>query len=503
MRAAIYTRVSTDRQATEGVSLELQVVRCREAAVREGAVEIVEYQDAGESARDLDRPAVRRLLDDLPGFDLLVVWDQSRLTRSMRDLVDLVARLPELDVRVLSVTGGWIGADDPDGEMLTLIRGAVDQRQRKALIKNVRAALDHRAQAGLHHGKPAYGYMAVPGVAGEPMVPAPEEADVIRDVYRHYVRDRWAMRRIAAELMAAGVSTRHGGPWRLGTVRRILGNPMYMGMVPWRGELYEGRHEPLVTARVWREAQARMAANDRVPHAARRSLSPLFRCGACGGVVVCGGSRASGWYAYRCRARVDQPVEDRHDPVAVTIQKADALLWAYSGRLLGDRELLDRLMSQVEEALAAGAVDPERAAAEEELARLEVRMSRQLEAYEVGAITRAVLLDRNGPLVTRAEELRAQAVWRGGPTRPPTLPPADLRWLRDAAAGTVSRLAASSDVGRQREFLERIYDCVELHGDHIVFVHCLPLEPAAIAVPRYYRPRPDRAIPLDPWRMDT
>ena len=105
MRAAIYTRVSTDRQATEGVSLEMQLARCREAALAQGASAVDVYEDAGESAADLDRPAVRRLLDRLPEYDLLdrIIAGYVEQDLSARELVDsgLPAEVVERVIRMI------------------------------------------------------------------------------------------------------------------------------------------------------------------------------------------------------------------------------------------------------------------------------------------------------------------------------------------------------------------------------------------------------------------
>src|SRR5260370_17916051 len=94
MRAIGYARVSTDKQADHGVSLEAQEAKIRAMAIVQGAAVIELIVDGGESAKDLKRPGMDRLLMlvDERKVDTVIIAKLDRLTRSVKDLAELLAR---------------------------------------------------------------------------------------------------------------------------------------------------------------------------------------------------------------------------------------------------------------------------------------------------------------------------------------------------------------------------------------------------------------------------
>src|SRR5687767_11661490 len=88
-RAAGYIRVSTERQATEGLSLPEQERRIRAYADAQGWELVEVYTDAGISGKRDERPALRRLLGELDGIDRLIIPKLDRLGRSNRHLLDV------------------------------------------------------------------------------------------------------------------------------------------------------------------------------------------------------------------------------------------------------------------------------------------------------------------------------------------------------------------------------------------------------------------------------
>src|SRR6476620_9068823 len=95
MRAIGYVRVSTDKQADRGVSLEAQAEKIRAMAVVQG-VDLAELIiDAGESAKSLNRPGMARLLAlvDAGAVQTVIIAKLDRLTRSVVDLAELLKRL--------------------------------------------------------------------------------------------------------------------------------------------------------------------------------------------------------------------------------------------------------------------------------------------------------------------------------------------------------------------------------------------------------------------------
>jgi hypothetical protein len=105
MKAIGYARVSTEKQADFGVSLEAQAAKVRAMAVVQGAELVDVLVDAGESAKSLNRPAMARLLAlvDSGAVDTVIIAKLDRLTRSVADLAELLKRFERRGVSLVSV----------------------------------------------------------------------------------------------------------------------------------------------------------------------------------------------------------------------------------------------------------------------------------------------------------------------------------------------------------------------------------------------------------------
>ena len=105
MRAIGYVRVSTDKQADHGVSLEAQEAKIRAMAVVQGAEIVDLIIDGGESAKNLDRPGMERLLAlvDQGKVQTVIIAKLDRLTRSVKDLAELLERFQRRGVSLVSV----------------------------------------------------------------------------------------------------------------------------------------------------------------------------------------------------------------------------------------------------------------------------------------------------------------------------------------------------------------------------------------------------------------
>src|ERR1035437_6739789 len=106
-KAIGYVRVSTDKQAEHGVSLEAQVEKIRAMATVHDVELLDVIVDAGESAKDLDRPGMVRILDLVQSraIGMVIVAKLDRLTRSVKDLALLLEQFQRRGVSLVSVTG--------------------------------------------------------------------------------------------------------------------------------------------------------------------------------------------------------------------------------------------------------------------------------------------------------------------------------------------------------------------------------------------------------------
>src|SRR3954453_19023765 len=159
MRAIGYVRVSTDKQADHGVSLEAQEAKIRAMATVQGA-EIVELiVDGGESAKNLNRPGMERLLSlvNEGKVQTVIIAKLDRLTRSVKDLAELLERFQRRGVSLVSVAES-LDTGSAAGRMVINIMTVVSQFEREAIGERTRDALQHKKAHRQIYNHVPYGF---------------------------------------------------------------------------------------------------------------------------------------------------------------------------------------------------------------------------------------------------------------------------------------------------------------------------------------------------------
>src|SRR5437899_779000 len=201
MRAIGYARVSTDKQADHGVSLEAQEAKIRAMAVVQGA-EIVELiVDGGESAKDLNRPGMERLLAlvEERKVDTVIIAKLDRLTRSVKDLAELLERFQRRGVSLVSVAES-LDTGSAAGRLVINIMTVVSQFEREAIGERTKDAMHYKKSNGECVGNIAYGYRL--GANGVHLEPNPQE-QVVLSTIGELRGKRCTLRGIATELNAS------------------------------------------------------------------------------------------------------------------------------------------------------------------------------------------------------------------------------------------------------------------------------------------------------------
>lgn len=292
----IYTRVSQEEQADEGVSLPAQVSECRRYISRQGWLFGDELQDIETGRRD-DRPDYQRLLLTVRGLALegvqtvVVVASLDRLGRNVAERVRAWAELKRLGTPIHSVREGGLVS-----EFTYNILAAVAQEESRKLGERVRASSRYVAERGWHPvGRVAWGYRWRDATAEERAEGAPVRVMELHPVEAPYVREAWArlaggdsIQSIARWAASLPAEARGGRNLRFTAVRRRLLSPVYVARFGEDGDDVlsrpVGRWEPLISDAIWQSAQDSMKKARRMPRQASGEfpLTGLLRCFRCG-----------------------------------------------------------------------------------------------------------------------------------------------------------------------------------------------------------------------------
>jgi DNA invertase Pin-like site-specific DNA recombinase len=219
MKAIGYIRVSTEKQADSGVSLEAQEAKIRAMAVVQGADLAEAIVDAGESAKSLKRPGMERLLSlvDAGLVDTVIIAKLDRLTRSVADLAELLKRFERRGVSLVSVADS-LDTRSAAGRLVLNIMVSVSQWEREAIGERTRDAMSHKRSKGERVGTIPFGFRMA---EGSNLEEDPAEQDILARI-RQLKAAGNTTRQIAEELNRQGFTTRRGTAWRFQYVAAAL-----------------------------------------------------------------------------------------------------------------------------------------------------------------------------------------------------------------------------------------------------------------------------------------
>ena len=220
MRAALYVRVSTEKQKKEGLSLEAQDEKLRAMAIVRGD-EIVDIIVDEESAKtgSLKRKGVQRIIAMAKAgeVDAVIVCKLDRLTRSLRDLGDLLDIFAKYNVALVSVAES-LDTHSASGRLVMNILTAVSQWEREAIGERTREVMAYKKKHGERLGNTPYGMKD----DGEGNLVEDSAEQAIIDSIRFLRPRSKSLTQVARYLNQSGYKTRHGGEWRREYVARIL-----------------------------------------------------------------------------------------------------------------------------------------------------------------------------------------------------------------------------------------------------------------------------------------
>lgn len=304
-RAVIYLRISHDRTG-EREGVERQEADCRARIEREGwtLTEVYTDNDIGASDKSKKaRPAYARMLADARSgsFDVIVSYSNSRLTRRMRELEDLIQLHEQTGVRIATCVSGDDNLGTADGRRMARIKASISAGEADDISERARRAHKARAEGGrMKVGRRPFGY----DKTGHEVVG--EEAELLREGIRRLIEGD-SLRSIQRHFQASGVKTSMGKEWSVQSVRVVLARWRNAGVVVYRGEpVGEGDFPAIVSKedqtlvfKILAEPTRKAFSYDTRP---KHLLSNVMVC-ACGGPI-----RATSTDQYQCAAKYDTSI---------------------------------------------------------------------------------------------------------------------------------------------------------------------------------------------------
>lgn len=392
-------RVSTEIQEREGYSLQAQKTAyardCRTFGWR--SLAIFEGYETGSSLSD--RKTIHELISLIRQDHPDAVWviEQSRLTRGDElDVAILLRDLRESMTKVVTERGNVIDPANLEGAFTFRLKALMDRREWEVISARNKRGKDEKAQRGLNvNGRPAYGYTTSGDGHDKGLrIPIPNEATIVHSIFE-WTADGISMRKITKRLFEQGIpaptqSGRVSGKrperfkdgiqlWGRTTIRRILNNPIYLGVSYrncWikRGKSLvfetnkiinpkviwiEGAHEPIVTQELWDAAHARIKSLRSQKHNQIHMLTGLLVCPICGNtftVTTSNDGRGNKNSYYFCRTK--RQISDEFGNMRrnakgcssrwLPLEKTDRFVWDAFIRLITSPDMVEIYIASAE-----------------------------------------------------------------------------------------------------------------------------------------------------------
>lgn len=273
MTVGIYIRVSTEEQAKEGYSIPAQKERLTQFSASQGWNDIRFYIDEGVSAKDMNRPELQLLLEHAKGgqINTLLVYRLDRLTRSVRDLYNLLELLDKYNCSFKSATEQY-DTTNAMGRMFIGLVALLAQWERENISERVKMALDEMVVQGKHVSGIPFGFQINKNGEKEPK----EEEVKIIFMMIDKLKSGMSVNQIAKYL-----TVYTGTKWHHNSVLRTLRNPVICGDTLWVGKLVKNTHQGIISKKEYQKIQEILDANSQ--HRKREVVSTyLFQ-----GVLIC------------------------------------------------------------------------------------------------------------------------------------------------------------------------------------------------------------------------
>ena len=291
LRCAIYTRKSTEDGLEQDFnSLDAQREACAAyilSQASEGWEAVAEfYDDGGWSGGTMNRPAITQLLDDVKvgKVDVIIVYKVDRLTRSLADFAKIVEILDENEASFVSVTQSF-NTTTSMGRLTLNVLLSFAQFEREVTGERIRDKVAASKKKGMWMGGGVpFGYEVVE----RQLVINQSEAEIVRWMFERYTETK-SVPQLVEEMAAKGIKTRMrvwktgkvvgGVTFKTGTVTHLLQNPVYVGKVKHKENIYAGAHQSIISQKLFDLVQSNFQANRRTNALGKKSRNPSLLTG--------------------------------------------------------------------------------------------------------------------------------------------------------------------------------------------------------------------------------
>ncbi len=280
----LYARKSTDVEDKQVLSIEAQLVELRNYAQQEG-LQVIDELVEKQSAKIPGRPIFGQLLKRIEAGEAsnILAWHPDRLARNSIDGGQIVYLLDQMRLLSLKFPTFWF-ENTSQGKFMLSIAFGQSKYYVDNLSENTKRGLRQKVRHGEYPSKAPLGY--INDLRSKSIVVDKHIAPLVVQAFELYAQNNSTYEDISDFFASHSISPNGKTPkFKKDRIRRILANPFYYGNFLYAGEIYEGKHEPLISKKLFDKVQTVLAERGRPRkpnYTEPKALCGLLRCGECG-----------------------------------------------------------------------------------------------------------------------------------------------------------------------------------------------------------------------------
>lgn len=251
MKVAIYTRVSTQMQADKGISLDAQKNELIEYCNKNNYDYDI-FEDAGISGKSISkRKQLQKLLNNLQNYDVVLCYKLSRISRSVKDLANMLDIFNKNNVRFISLKE-QIDTSSPTGKMLIYIMGVVSEIERDNISEYVKMAKKQEFESGRVTAKAVLGY----DIINKQLVLNEQESPIVKFIFETYNKTH-NYYKTAQICNKKGFRGKKGNEFHASSIKTIIQNQIYCGFNNFHNEeSKKGKHKAIITENLYKKVNS-------------------------------------------------------------------------------------------------------------------------------------------------------------------------------------------------------------------------------------------------------
>ena len=277
----IYTRKSTDTEDRQVRSISDQLAELKLLAIKED-IDVIDIFIEKQTAKSPGRPVFNEMLLRIEQGEAngILAWHPDRLARNSVDGGKIIYLVDTGVIVEMKFPTFWFDPT-PQGKFMLSIAFSQSKYYVDNLSENIKRGHRNKVKDGIWPQMSPIGYV---NEKGKGIVPHPELSILVKKTFEAYATGNFTLRQLRDKFNALGLKRKSGKELAVSNYQKLLKNPIYTGLMLYNGEIHEGKHEPIITKKLFDSVQEVMMRKSK-PHS--KGLKPFlyrgfFRCGECG-----------------------------------------------------------------------------------------------------------------------------------------------------------------------------------------------------------------------------